>query len=180
MASIADVLKGISDQVGLLALNAAIEAARAGETGRGFAVVADEIGKLSEQTGESLKDIYNLIKSTEQEVTKGMQNVEETVKILGGTIQNVNTISASMSEVSSIMTEQVALNRDVDQHAVVVNARSEEINVSVNEQMIALHEMAKAIENVNSLTQSITASAMNLQTVSRNIAEAAEELKKTG
>jgi methyl-accepting chemotaxis protein len=179
MASIADVLKGISDQVGLLALNAAIEAARAGETGRGFAVVADEIGKLSEQTGESLKDIYNLIKSTEQEVTKGMQNVEETVKILGGTIQNVNTISASMSEVSSIMTEQVALNRDVDQHAIVVNARSEEINVSVNEQMIALHEMAKAIENVNSLTQSITASAMNLQAVSRNIAEAAEELKKT-
>ena len=179
MASIADVLNGISDQVGLLALNAAIEAARAGESGRGFGVVAEEVGKLSEATGNSLKDIYNLIKATEEEVAKGMRNVEETVSILGGTIQNVNAISGAMTDVTTMMSEQVAISRDVDAQATTVRSRSEDIKNSVSEQMIAVNEVAKGIENINSLTQSITASAITLADTAKVVSEAAERLKKS-
>lgn len=178
MASIADVLKGISDQISLLALNAAIEAARAGEAGRGFAVVAGEISKLSDQTNESLKEIYNLSKSTEDEIAKGMGNVKRTVDVMGATIKNVNIITLKMYEIALIMKEQSSINMLVDQHAVLVKERSEEINVSVNEQTIAVNEVTRNIENINNLTQSIASSAVTLEGVAKNISNAAYKLKE--
>ncbi|HOD16505.1 MAG TPA: methyl-accepting chemotaxis protein [Spirochaetota bacterium] len=169
MNTVVDVINQISDQISLLSLNAAIEAARAGEHGRGFAVVADEIGKLAEQTSDSLKEIAKLINATEQEVAKGVRSVTETVKVMRMTIKNIAIITEGMARISAEMRNQLDLNRTVNEQAQIVQRRSEEIKLSSGEQKIAASEIANSISNINQLTQSFASGAGDLAEMSRNI-----------
>src|SRR5690606_10210487 len=62
IGKILSVIDDVSEQTNLLALNAAIIAAQAGEHGKGFAVVADEIKDLAARSGQSTKEIADIIK----------------------------------------------------------------------------------------------------------------------
>ncbi|PKL40850.1 MAG: hypothetical protein CVV44_04380 [Spirochaetae bacterium HGW-Spirochaetae-1] len=177
MTTVVDVINGISDQISLLSLNAAIEAARAGDAGRGFAVVADEISKLAIKTGDSLKEISLLINATEQEIFQGLTNVQDTVRIMRETIQNINTISDSMSRINGLMTIQFELNAIVGEHSVNVKNKSEEINISTREQQTAISEVSKSIGTINEATQSIASAAMQLSDTSKDVTTMAEKLK---
>jgi methyl-accepting chemotaxis protein len=55
------VINDIVFQTRLLSFNASVEAARAGEHGKGFAVVAEEIGKLASVSGNSAKEINDIL-----------------------------------------------------------------------------------------------------------------------
>ncbi len=176
MSMVVDVINSISDQISLLSLNAAIEAARAGDAGRGFAVVADEISKLAIQTGDSLKEISHLISSTEQEVGRGLMNVEGTVEVMRNTIKNVDAISKWMKGIHEIMREQVELNRIVHEQSQSVREKSEEINLSTGEQQTAIAEVSRSIAFINEATQSIAGASEELTGTSRNLAGSAETL----
>ncbi|MCX8123492.1 MAG: methyl-accepting chemotaxis protein [Spirochaetes bacterium] len=169
MNSVADVIDSIAEQISLLALNASIEAARAGEAGRGFAVVADEISKLSDQTSQSLKEIYNLIRETESQIQKGIHIVQETVTAMSIVIGNVGQIADDIQKISEIMQVQAEKNKIISNKTKETHAHADEINYSASEQMVALGEVAKSISMINEYTQDLSNAVMNLVEIAKDV-----------
>ncbi len=178
MNSVAEVIDTIAEQISLLALNASIEAARAGEAGRGFAVVADEISKLSDQTGESLKEIYNLTKETETQIQKGIKIVHETVKAMSVVIHNVNETSHDIQNISKNMAMQIENNKTISDRTKETHQHADEIHYSVSEQMIALGEVAKSITMINDYTQDLSNAVINLLDIAKIVDTEALRLKE--
>ena len=67
---ILSTVQTIGNQTKMLGLNASIEAARAGTYGKGFAVVAEEMGKLSNHSVSSLKNINQILGEVQSSVTQ--------------------------------------------------------------------------------------------------------------
>jgi len=178
MNSVVDVINDISEQISLLSLNASIEAARAGDAGRGFAVVADEVSKLAVQTSDSLKEISQLIAATENMVGKGMNSVDDTVHVMGGTINNISSISDKMKEINQLMEVQFELNTLVGQHSNSVHDKTSDIKISTHEQHTAISEVSRSINVINEATQSIASASIQLLDASKTVSTMADSLKE--
>lgn len=122
------VINDIVFQTKLLSFNASVEAARAGEHGKGFAVVAEEIGNLATMSGNSSKEINDLLQQSIQSVentikltkekievmvTAGQHKVDVGVdvaarceQILSQIVKNVSSVKHAMSDVSTAAEEQ--------------------------------------------------------------------------
>lgn len=106
ISKIIEVIDAISFQTNLLALNAGIEAARAGDAGRGFAVVASEIRALAQRTAEAAKDISDLIVSSNTNVAKGAQLVDQSGEALGRIVEQIASVVVTIEEISTATQEQ--------------------------------------------------------------------------
>lgn len=177
ITGVIEIITTISEQIHLLALNAAIEAARAGAAGKGFAVVADEISKLADKTSESMKEIEAIIQANETEIGIGVSNIRDTVTIIGGIIQKIETIYVRMNEVAGIMGEQLVRNRVVNKKGQEVKERSEGIQTAIQEQKLAIEEISKTISIINDMTQSNASSTEELSSGSVGLAHLSEDLK---
>lgn len=94
----ANLINEISDQTSLLSLNASIEAARAGESGKGFAVVADEIGKLAQQSANSVEEIRQII-------TELLENASKSVEVMQEMTESVDAQMSSLSETQNTFSQ---------------------------------------------------------------------------
>ena len=108
-AKIGDVVKvitAIAAQTNLLALNATIEAARAGDAGRGFAVVASEVKELAQETAKATENVASLITAIQTDANNVVQS-------LGAIGTIVGQINETQTMISSVLTEQAAVTRDI-------------------------------------------------------------------
>ena len=76
------LIKNIAKQTRLLGLNASIEAARAGAAGAGFGVVAEEIGKLADNSSETVDKIQEFTGKINESVNETVSKGEATSQIV--------------------------------------------------------------------------------------------------
>ncbi len=113
LASLVDIIRGISSQTNLLALNAAIEAARAGEVGRGFAVVADEVRKLSSQTDAAVTKIQDGINHVSTSIAEQFAD-----KLLNTSLENQRALLTSFSNHLGDMGESYEISLKLNETAI--------------------------------------------------------------
>lgn len=145
IASVLDVILGISEQTNLLALNAAIEAARAGEQGRGFAVVADEVRNLASKTQASTEDIQKMINDLQSGVSNAVSAITQSVDMAG------TSVSLSRNTMESIAVVKASAGRIYDFTAQTASATEEQSKVTdeINENLSSLASMSKDVMNIS-------------------------------
>ena len=106
----ADAIADISEQTNLLSLNAAIEAARAGESGKGFAVVAEEVGKLAEESSQTVITIQGTISKIQDAVKNLSENSNDILNFMSNEVDKQLQDYAKIGERYSDDGEFVSVN----------------------------------------------------------------------
>jgi len=177
MQVIAGIIDDFFDRINLLSLNAAIEAARAGEHGRGFAVVADEIGKLADSSSSELKKIKDLIESSRSDAVFSNSIIEKILSFIDSLSSSLNSLQLKAVETMKVISGQKEIQGDMIRRNRIVYEKSELIKNASSEQSVGIQEIAKSIENTNSLVQQNTQYAESLNESYEKLQQIAGELE---
>lgn len=165
----ADLITGISEQTSLLALNANIEAAKAGEFGRGFAVVADEIGKLSQQSTESVEEIkkvletlainseksVEIMESINKSVDMQVQSLADTQKVFGSLYDELDKCVNSVQAIE-VMTGDIDRQRVGVTDALSVLNNLAQDNAAVTEETAAMSvALSDVVDNSDKIVKEL-------------------------
>ena len=111
------LISEIARQTNILAINASIEAARANEYGRGFAVVANEIKDLAKQTAEATLDIKTLVEDVQKTTENTGDSIKRISQVIGGVNETVGSIATAVEEAQSLISNNIWHTAQTDVHA---------------------------------------------------------------
>jgi methyl-accepting chemotaxis protein len=149
ISKIIKVIDEIAFQTNILALNAAVEAARAGEAGMGFAVVADEVRNLAQRSAQAAKDTASLIEESIAKSRDGKTKVDHVA---------------------------VAI-REIAQDSAKIKVLVDGVNVASQEQSRGIEQVAKAVTQMEQVTQRTAASAEEGAAASTELTAQADALR---
>ena len=149
----------IANQTSLLSLNASIEAARAGEQGRGFAVVADEIGKLAEQSSQTVSGITQIVtevnasvEQMETSLNAALEFLDKTVLADYGNFMNVSErYSDDAQFVHDTMTNIDGSISELNRTIIKITDDLGQINSSISETSVGVDNVVGNNANIVSL-----------------------------
>lgn len=166
------VINDIVFQTKLLSFNASVEAARAGEHGKGFAVVAEEVGTLAQMSGNAAKEISSLLENSIQKVER---IVEETKTNVSGLIEEGRIRVSDGMAVADQCRE--VLEKIVD-NVGVLNRMSSEIAQASGEQAQGVHEITKAMAQLDQVTHVNAATSEQSASASEELSAQAQALRR--
>ena len=147
------IINDIVFQTKLLSFNASVEAARAGEQGKGFSVVAEEVGNLASMSGAAALDITNMLEESIKKVEGIVRSSKEKIGKLISTGEEKVAIGTRVAhECGDVLNEVVSSVASVSKLVVEISSASQE-------QAQGVHEITKAIAQLDQVTQENTANS---------------------
>jgi methyl-accepting chemotaxis protein len=148
ISKIIKVIDEIAFQTNILALNAAVEAARAGQAGAGFAVVADEVRNLAQRSAQAAKDTAALIEESITTSNEGSAQLQKVADVVGS----------------------------ITEAATKVKVLVDEVNIGSQEQAKGIEEIARALTEMDKVTQGTAAAAEQSASASEEMSAQAQSL----
>lgn len=162
ISHVIEIINSIAERTTVLALNASMQAVAAGDSGRGFSVIAEEIQRLAESSRDSTEQISTLVRNIQQETNTTIVTMDKTIEQVINGSTRAEDAAHQMKEVLK------TTNQLIESVDLIASASREQVGISEN--------LKKRAQSILKSTQSTGKELLSLTSLSRNMAEYAQQL----